>query len=62
MGEKIEELNNRIMQLKKELQDKIAEYDKRINERYDQIVREGGDAYIDTEYNRLNQERQTMIK
>lgn len=61
MGEKIEELNNRIMQLKKELQDKIAEYDKRINERYDQIVREGGDAYIDTEYNRLNQERQTMI-
>lgn len=61
MEEKTEELTNRIIELEKELQNKITEYDNKINARYDEIQQEGGDAYIDAEYNRLYQERQTTI-
>lgn len=62
MEEKTEELTNKIVELEKELQDKIAEYDNKINARYDEIQQEGGDAYIDEEYNQLNQQREDMIK
>lgn len=55
------ELSNKIKELKKELNDKTLEFDKRIEQRYDEIYQEGGDTYIDEQYKKLNEQRQEMI-
>lgn len=55
------ELSNKIKELKKELNDKTLEFDKRIDQRYDEIYQEGGDTYIDEQYKKLNEQRQEMI-
>ena len=55
------ELSNKIKELEKELNDKTLEFDKRIEQRYDEIYQEGGDTYIDEQYKKLNEQRQEMI-
>lgn len=55
------ELSNKIKELEKELNDKTLEFDKRIDQRYDEIYQEGGDTYIDEQYKKLNEQRQEMI-
>lgn len=55
------ELANKIKELEKELNDKTLEFDKRIDQRYDEISQEGGDTYIDEQYKNLNEQRQEMI-
>lgn len=55
------ELSNKIKELEKELNDKTLEFDKRIEQRYDEFYQEGGDTYIDEQYKKLNEQRQEMI-
>lgn len=61
MGEELNELIDTIQEIENEKSRKIAEFDELITNRYNEIVAENGDAYIDEQYNLLNNQKQEEI-
>ena len=61
MGEELNKLIDTIQEIENEKSRKIAEFDELITNRYNEIVAENGDAYIDEQYNSLNNQKQEEI-
>ena len=61
MGEELNKLIYTIQEIENEKSRKIAEFDELITNRYNEIVAENGDAYIDEQYNSLNNQKQEEI-
>lgn len=61
MNEEIKNISEEIKSIVNELVNTTAKFDKLIDERYNEIVEEGGDAYIDEQYNSLNNQKQSEV-
>ena len=61
MNEEIKNISEEIKSIVNELVNTTAKFDKLIDERYNEIVEEGGDAYIDEQYNSLTNQKQSEV-